>query len=478
MAFGLPENYLVFYQSKLLKKNIMPPYNQNYQLNTLKRSAKMTNLLITGAGVDRTTGIDFPLANTLLADLARYLENKGKEVDLTLRRMLPNLRFNFNSIIKNAVDKIAVREPHEQREMVQRVQDAIANLPENDIGRKHGELIVRLFDKLATIAEESQLDDETEQLIREVFPQEADDFLDSDSILDIHKLSLSDTFKAVLKRTLKMGLTGRDRDHAVANALGAELLNIETLLVQTFLGFYSNKLTDIKNYLYISWSLWAFLVEKQKQVFNAHPDGNLPFYSNLPDNIRAITLNYTSFLQNQLGNNNVICFHGGLDEYVRMDTRNLMSIENILECSPQKFISDTVKFDVSDNDIKRHRHVIPAFVPPLRIKPVLSNKYIDLWAEASKLVREAEHIVVVGYSFNSADEHFNDILRQHPNRRIDIVVPNAERDDFKERIEKVFNKPQDQFDNITVQGKSALQCQNLRLISAKADEIEIAELFQ
>jgi hypothetical protein len=49
-------------------------------------------LLITGAGVDRTPGIDFPLANTLLADVTRYLDGPGKTVDEALRKMLPGLR--------------------------------------------------------------------------------------------------------------------------------------------------------------------------------------------------------------------------------------------------------------------------------------------------------------------------------------------------------------------------------------------------
>jgi hypothetical protein len=86
------------------------------------------HLLILGAGVDRTTGIDFPLANTLLADVTRYLDGPGKEVETALRNMLPGLRFSFNNMIARAVDKIATREPHEQRAMVQRVQDAIAHL--------------------------------------------------------------------------------------------------------------------------------------------------------------------------------------------------------------------------------------------------------------------------------------------------------------------------------------------------------------
>ena len=164
------------------------------------------NLLILGAGVDRTTGIDFPLANTLLADVTRYLDGPGKEVDEALRAMLPGLRFSFNTVIARAVDKIATREPHEQKAMVKRVQEAIAHLPpDQEAVRKHGELIIRLFNKLATIAEHSQLDLETEELIREVFPKDANELIDSDSILDIHKLSLSDTFKTVLKRTLKQG---------------------------------------------------------------------------------------------------------------------------------------------------------------------------------------------------------------------------------------------------------------------------------
>ena len=100
-------------------------------------------LLILGAGVDRTGGIDFPLANTLLADVTRYLDGPGKTVDEALRDMLPGLRFTFNSMIARAVDKIATRETHEQKAMVQRVQEAIAHLPpEQEHVRKHGELII------------------------------------------------------------------------------------------------------------------------------------------------------------------------------------------------------------------------------------------------------------------------------------------------------------------------------------------------
>lgn len=75
------------------------------------------------------------------------------------------------------------------------------------------------------------------------------------------------------------------------------MLNIEVLLVEKFLGFYNENLPDIKNYLYISWVLWAYLVEKQKTVIAAYPGDDLPFYGKLPTDCHAITLNYTSFLE-------------------------------------------------------------------------------------------------------------------------------------------------------------------------------------
>lgn len=435
-------------------------------------------LLITGAGVDRTHGIDFPLANTLLADVVQYLEGPGKPVDDALRKMLPGLQFRFNTMIARAVDKIATREPHEQKAMVQRVQNAIANLPpEKEAIRKHGELIIRLFNKLATIAEQSQLDEETEALIREVFPNEANDLIDSDSILDIHKLSLSDTFKTVLKRTLKMGLTG-DR-HEVAAALGADMLNIETLLIEKFLGFYNDKPADIKNYLYISWSLWAYLVAKQNEVLAAHGIDTLPFYGAIPQNIRAITLNYTAFLQKRLGGQQTLYFHGGLTDYVRMDTRDLLPIEDIHDCDPAQFIRDCVmpNVDVTHEDLRQQRHVIPALVPPLRLKPILSHRYIELWSQASVWVKEASHIVVVGYSFNNADEHFNDILRCHPDRRVDIVAPEATTSEFVSRMEKVFGTSANQYSKVRICGHDALQAKKVRLIPAKADEVDVAALL-
>lgn len=435
-------------------------------------------LLIIGAGVDRSRGIDFPLADTLVSDIASYIAGDGKGVDAALRAAIPGLRFSFNTMIARAVDEITARQPSEQREMVERVERAIKNVGDDQAAvRKHGELIIRLFNKLAQIAESSQLDNETEQLIREVFPADADILIDSDSILDIHKLSLSDTFKTVLKRTLRMGLNG-DK-HVVADALSADMLNIETLLIEKFLGFYNEKTSDVKNYLYISWCLWAYLVSKQQKVLQDLQDKEVPFYGKLPGDVRGITLNYTEFLRTKLGRERCIYFHGALAQYVRMDTRDLLAIENLAECDPERFIREVMTPCINFNSeyVSEQRHVIPALVPPLRLKPVLSQQYIDIWGDASRWIKEANHIVVVGYSFNNSDEHFNDILRNNSDKHIDVVVPEAGEQYFRKRMEKVFSTPVDQYNRVEVGGRPAFQARKVRLIPAIATDVDLGALF-
>jgi hypothetical protein len=438
------------------------------------------HLLITGAGVDRTPGIDFPLAATLLPEIAAYLEGEGKAVDLKLRTMLPNLRFTFASTVARAVDVITTRDADSQRKMVDRVKEAIKDLPaEREHVKKHGDLIIRLFNKLVVIAEAGELDDETRDLIKEVFPKDADEIMDSDSILDIHKLSLSDTFKTVLKRTLRMGLQA-DRNE-VAAALGADMLNIENLLVEKFLGFYNEDLPNIKNYLYISWVLWAYLVHKQKLVMESFANNDLPFYSKLPADCHGITLNYTSFLERKLGRERVIYFHGGLAEYVSMATRELVSIDDdMLTLDPSAFLeSQKGNFKLDSQDGSQLRHVIPALVPPLKLKPILSHRYIEAWHRASTWVHSAEHIVVVGYSFNNADEHFNDILRQSLNgKTITIVGPYALGEYSLQRMEHVFHVPQGNWVDRRIQNLPAKAANHIQLVQAYANQIDIGKLFE
>ena len=149
-----------------------------------------STLLIIGAGVDRTEGINFPLANTLLSAISNYAENDGKQVDSKLREILPNLRFTFSTIITQAIDRITTRDIQEQRLMITRLQQVTDSIEEDNEIKKHGQLLIKLFNKLVTITQTAELDQDIEDLIKEVFRDKAAEYLSSDSIVDIHKMSL------------------------------------------------------------------------------------------------------------------------------------------------------------------------------------------------------------------------------------------------------------------------------------------------
>lgn len=435
----------------------------------------MVKVLITGAGVDKTTGIDFPLANTLITDIAKFIENEGSEFNEILKTSIPNLRFNLQRFINTEINSLTSKDDHQLKDIVVAIQSAIDKIDDDtDIHKKRGTVIVKLFEKLMLIQTSSQIDQDTFLLIQEAF---GEDYTESDFIIDINKMSLSDTFKSILKTTLQESLTAES--NPISTAISSKMLDIEQLLVHKFLGFYNHHLPDVKSYIYISWVLWGFLVWKQQQVINNHKNKALPFYSKLPQDINAVTLNYTTFLKEALPSGHTTYFHGGLDEYVRMDTRQLLKIEEIDNLDLVTFFSDNIKpnINVEGSEFSAHRHIIPSLVPPLKLKPVLSQKYIDLWSKSKQVIHDAKKVVVIGYSFNDADEHFNDIVRNGNSASYDIIAPDALEPHFIERIEKVFSMSSNQLTTLKVQGKDAKSNSRIRLIKSYADEIDVSLLF-
>ena len=433
----------------------------------------MSNLLITGAGVDKTAGIEFPLAERLLPELYSFIKGEGAGFEKEVRAAIPGLRFDFTKFINAEIDAITSKDQEELRKIVDIVKTAIETIDDPDsLLSKRGHVIATLFDKMASIQESSQIDDTTHLLIQEAFGEE---YAESDFVIDMHKVSLSDTFKTILKTTLRESL---EDSNPVSDAMASHLLDIEQLLIQQFLGFYSGRPFIVKQYIYISWCLWGFLVTKQQEVLRSSAALEMPFYADLPEDLSAITLNYTTFLKNHVAGE-VIHFHGGLAEYVRMDTRQLLPIENISNLNIIEFARNQISpnLDFSQSNVFDQKHVIPSLVPPLKLKPVLSHKYIDLWARASLLVREAEKIVVIGYSFNNADEHFNDILRNGGDKQYDIVAPDAHSDRFIRRMGKVFSIPADNLVSTIIGGLNAKSAGRVRLIAARADEIDIKTLL-
>jgi len=349
-------------------------------------------VLIIGAGVDKTQGIDMPLAVQLVPEIARFAEEEGREVEQTIRSFLPGLRFSFNRFIKEAIDSITRADENQMKNIATKLEEKIKEV-EEEKDKKLAELLIKLFEKIKTIQEGGKLDGETLNLIKEVFGEEIIAEIEDESIIEFTKLSFSDSFKIVMKKVLKQSL--KEPENPVYSVLSTHFLDIETLLVETFLGFYNEKLPDIKKYLYISWMLWAYLKAKENNILSDINENSIPFYSRIPQNFKVISFNYTTFLSKVVKKDNHIYFHGTLNQYLRMDLRDLIDIEETSLNDVNKFLKEIIKPNI---ELERNRYVIPGIIPPLKLKPVLSNRFIELWYKASSWIKEADKVIIIGYS--------------------------------------------------------------------------------
>jgi hypothetical protein len=332
--------------------------------------------------------------------------------------------------------------------------------------RKLIELLKRLFEKVETIQRGGKLDEEIFDLIKEVLGEEIEKEIEDESIIEFSKISFTDSFKIVMKRVLKKSI--KEPENPISKVLSLYFLDIESLLVKTFLGFYNEYMPDIKRYLYISWMLWAYLRTRENKVLDEFNDNSFPFYSKIPQDFRVISFNYTTFLSKVLNTDRYLYFHGSLNEYLRLETRDLLKFEG-------DSVLESLKEIVRPNiDLSKGKYVIPAIIPPLKLKPVLSNKFIETWYKASKWIEESEKVVIIGYSFNYADEHFNDIIRTFRFRDKQFFIVDPDGENLKEKLERIFMLNENCFTKTTIQGFNNFQCGgNVFIIKARADEIDL-----
>ena len=182
-----------------------------------------------------------------------------------------------------------------------------------------------------------------------------------------------------------------------------------------------------------------------------------------------------------MGKENVIYFHGGLSEYVRMDRRELTQIENFSDIDICQFMEDQLKpntlFPADGTPVARH--VIPALVPPLKLKPILSSNYIEKWYTASEWIKKADRIAIIGYSFNSADEHFNDIIRKHfPGKKIYVIAPDVFSDYSLNNFHKIFGVRCDDWTSTRCCDAECKKYQKIFLIKACANNISLHDLLR
>jgi hypothetical protein len=91
------------------------------------------------------------------------------------------------------------------------------------------------------------------------------------------------------------------------------------------------------------------------------------------------------------------------------------------------------------------------------------------------LIRNAKKIVIAGYSFNYADEHFNDLIRKNRDKEIYVIDPYA--DNIIKNLTRIFNYRKDNYTKTKTQGKDSYQAEKLTIIKSKVSDINIDLLF-
>jgi hypothetical protein len=427
----------------------------------------MAKLLVLGAGVEKTVGIDMPLANELVPQIRDFIfENEiGKEVDKKLRDIIKGLRFSYDDFVKKAVDRLASDFKREVNTILIQVKETKKTEKLTQEQENIAKIVILLLEKIQRMQEDVILDEDTANLIRSVFN---DVDITDENIVDLGKLSFSDTFEIVMKKILEISI--REPNHPVLKHVYRNLMDFENLLLKYFIGFYNENLADIKKYLYISWSLWAFLVWKEQRAYNTYNNQNIPFYSKIKQVNDVITFNYTSFASTYF--QNVKYFHGNLKKYIRLDNRGECIIDEFEDLNIVNFFDEILNPNI---DFDNKHYVIPSIVPPLRLKPVLSNEYIDIWHSSVELIRQSSTVIIAGYSFNYADEHFNDLIRRNKEKKIIVIDPFAE--NIIKNLSRIFSYRKEDYTKSKIQSKISFHADKLTIIQSTVVEMDIDKLF-
>ena len=438
----------------------------------------MPKVYVLGSGVDATTGIEMPLSNELLPRITEFLTtDQGKILDGKLRSMLPQLRFRFDSFIEKAIDNMARNFNDEVANIQLNVsQELQMNNALTEEQRSMGRLINRMMEKVTNMAAGAQLDEETADLIRQVL---GDVIVTDDSIIDLDKIVFTSTFQSVVRTLLTKSLA--NPNDPILRHMNKNFLDIERLLVKYFVGFFIGKEYDIKIYCYIAWMLWAFLLTKEQEVINsktAEELTNLSVYSQIETDSVIINFNYTTFAKMFVANHHgseALYFHGSLLDYVDIKRKQDFQhdIATFKDFDIQGFFDGLLRQNISFDEGNK-RFTIPSFMPPVSLKPVMSQQNIVTWYKTYESLKAAEKIIIVGYSFNSSDEHFNGMLRECRNKPVIIIDTNVEA--IKMMLFSIYGTRAEDYSPIFIQGYEAFVHDNLKIIKANAHEINYTQL--
>jgi hypothetical protein len=426
-------------------------------------------VVVVGAGVD--VSFNLPIVPNLFRDLAEFARSDGKPVNDALRKKVPRLQFSFERAAAQGGDELVSRlfeDPEDTVPTLDAIREKLGTDAETGA-------VGDVLESLSLMAKGNRVPPQLQARLTKTVAG-TDSSGASETFLDARKLALTPLVRTAIRTSLEEALmrvgdfTPKEREFL--EELVADTTNIETLQSLYFGRFTAvGRFAERRTYLYIAWMLWAFL-----QVRSASSKRSTPcFYDLLKQSrIDVITFNYTDFLGMPIGNQ-IIHFHGRLDQYIRLDDRTLITGDPQLGAVVDSRTAATF-INGLRLDIVRHPAIdLPAIVPPLTFKPIMSREQLRAWSAADDLLAQAHVVVVVGYSFAQVDAHFNDILRKaNPSARVVVVNPDLQGTAELACAALSLDKTTLQ-ETTTLDGRPALETGRLSCLKAFADELSERE---
>lgn len=436
----------------------------------LHEEAAARTVVVLGAGVDTAAGFSNPCS--LVPKITEWLEtDEGKSVDAALRKLLKGLRFSYAKFVDNAIERLAHDLDRERETICSRITRELEQNDRLDEGqRKMGLLIVRLFHKITEVKDGAAIDEETEELIREVTGIDPTE----ETIIDFSRVNYTKTFEDIVKYILQTSL--HDTENPILRHVYTNLLDIGQLLAQHFYGFFTNKPSEIKTYLYIAWTLWAYIVHEEQAVAAGSQSDSVPVYGQLSGRVQVqvVTFNHTTLAA--AASPSSIYFNGDLTHYVDVENKNDLQVDDLLSLDLPAFFADRLAGELSlEGD--RLAVPIPSFMPPLKLKPVITGRYVTTWYRTAEAIHRASRILILGHTLHGGDAFFNDMLRA--NRHAEVIVVGRDLATACSDVCLTLQLSPTRYTQITVQGHPARKYGNrITVIATDLHDIDLTDWLE
>lgn len=435
---------------------------------------------VLGAGVEKPLGM--PLADELLREVETFASGTGKPIASAIKVHLPHLMFSFEKYTGEQGEIFGERVLSQDAQSLSKAKQIL----EKHLGKNQAEESQRIvavktvIEALEAIRDKNQLKDETLEHLASLAGEQ---FQSSggDHIINPRGVQLTPMVRQAFRKTFQGIIQAEDvgeEERETLRDIVRSMMNFEELLSDLFTGFYTKRAPDQKKYLYVSWLLWAFLRLTMEEKCQNGPSGLYAELANLGSQDHVVTFNYTTKFLPPTLNSRVSHFHGNCLSYLRWDTQEMFGDDD--KVAQATSVDRMAEFIGGlDMDVGKGRIFLPGIVPPLAVKPVLCREFLSAWYRAGEVIDAASAIVVVGYSFNTVDRHFNDLIRKragHANAR--LVVINPDIDTTGKNVCSLLGKAPDTLTEITRNGFEARQGGSLLLVKARSEELTMAKLRQ